>query len=261
MSEDLTITDATCGYCGHALDGRVYFCPSCAKPHRAMEIGLPAPAPPFENIETRLRTKAPEVWTVFFTFLSVMMVTGWIGLAIWGNDNFGAVMVMMSVALLVTTTVCLFRYWNDVRPLLTTTGIFKPATWIGMAALVPLLALNYGYHSFLIGLLDVEMEDTNSFFTSTLGPLVFICIMPAVVEEIAFRGIIQHRLETAVGPWLAIGAASVVFSAAHFSPLSPPYLALLGGLLGWIKWKTGSLYPPMLAHFAHNYIVVRFFDI
>lgn len=226
-----------------------------------MEIGLPASAPPFENIETRLRTKAPEVWTVFFTFLSVMMVTGWIGLAIWGNENFGAVMVMMSVALLVTTTVCLFRYWDDVRPLLTTTGISKPAAWAGMAALVPLLALNYGYHSILTDLLGADTDDTNSFFTAPLGPLVFICIMPAVVEEIAFRGIIQHRLETAVGPWPAIGAASVVFSAAHFSPLSAPYLALLGALFGWMKWKTGSLYPPMLAHFTHNYIVVTWFDI
>lgn len=226
-----------------------------------MEIGLPVSAPPFENIETRLRTKAPEVWTVFFTFLSVMMVTGWIGLAIWGNENFGAVMVMMSVALLVTTTVCLFRYWDDVRPLLTTTGISKPAAWAGMAALVPLLALNYGYHSILTDLLGADTDDTNSFFTAPLGPLVFICIMPAVVEEIAFRGIIQHRLETAVGPWPAIGAASVVFSAAHFSPLSAPYLALLGALFGWMKWKTGSLYPPMLAHFIHNYIVVTWFDI
>jgi len=30
-------------------------------------------------------------------------------------------------------------------------------------------------------------------------------------------------------------------------------------LLGWVKWKTNSLYPSMLIHFLHNFIVVMFF--
>ena len=33
----------------------------------------------------------------------------------------------------------------------------------------------------------------------------------------------------------------------------------LGMLLGWVKWKTNSLYPSMLIHFLHNFIVVMFF--
>jgi membrane protease YdiL (CAAX protease family) len=41
--------------------------------------------------------------------------------------------------------------------------------------------------------------------------------------------------------------------------LSAPYLALAGALFGWLKWKTGSLYPAMAAHFAHNFIVIHWF--
>jgi|GEM_PF-2463474 len=49
----------------------------------------------------------------------------------------------------------LFRYWGEVRGLLATIGVMKVATWGGLV----LLVLNYGYHEFLIGLLDVEAED------------------------------------------------------------------------------------------------------
>jgi membrane protease YdiL (CAAX protease family) len=83
--------------------------------------------------------------------------------------------------------------------------------------------------------------------------------MPAIVEEIGFRGIIQHQFEKVVSPGIAIGVASLAFSAAHFSVLSSPYLALVGMLLGWMKWKTGSLYPPILAHFLHNLVVISTF--
>jgi membrane protease YdiL (CAAX protease family) len=49
--------------------------------------------------------------------------------------------------------------------------------------------------------------------------------------------------------------------ALHFSVLSAPYLLLVGMLLGWAKLKTGSLYPTMLIHFLHNFIVITFFHL
>jgi membrane protease YdiL (CAAX protease family) len=45
----------------------------------------------------------------------------------------------------------------------------------------------------------------------------------------------------------------------HFSIVSFPYLFALGVLLGWTKWKTGSLYPSMLIHFLHNLVVIEYF--
>lgn len=259
MAEELKTPDTNCTYCGHPLDARVYFCPGCAKPHRPVELLLTPRTPAFENIETNLRTKAPDVWTVFFLFLSALMVSAWIGLAIWGMDHREPTMLLVSLVLFAVTAACTVRYWPDVKPLLLAVGMTRPAAWLGLAALVPMLALNFAYHSVLSGWLDIEAEDYQSIFTSSYGPVIFICLMPAVVEEVAFRGIIQHRFEAVLPPWIAMAAASVLFSAAHFTVLSAPYLALLGMLLGWMKWKTGSLYPPMLAHFLHNYIVIRYF--
>jgi uncharacterized protein len=259
MSENLNLQQGSCDYCGHPLDPRVYFCPGCSKPYCPVELMLTPSAPVFENIETNLRTKAPEIWTVFFSFLSALVVTSFLGMAIWGTEDDEPTMLLVSFVLFVATAICAIRYWQDLKPLLKAPGIFKIAAWLGLVALAPMLLLNYGYHSFLIDLLDIEVDDYDEYFTSTYGALVFICIMPAIVEEVAFRGIIQHRLEKVVSPWIAMGAASILFSSAHLNLLSAPYLALVGMLLGWMKWKTGSLYPPMIAHFVHNYIVITYF--
>jgi membrane protease YdiL (CAAX protease family) len=220
---------------------------------------LPASLPEYEDIETKLRKNAGPAWTVFFTYLIVIALGSGIAFAAWGDDDWEPAFLFLDFALLVTTLIFAARFWADLQPLLSRLGLFHPATWIGLALLAPLLALNFGYHSMLVEMMSIEKEDYMDYFSSKWGPLLFICIMPAVVEEIGFRGIIQTQLEKVVSPRVAILVASAAFSAAHFNPLSAPYLALVGVLLGWLKWKTGSLYPAIAAHFLHNYVVVTYF--
>ena len=259
MTDELKSTRTHCDYCGHRLDPSVYFCPACSKPCRDVNLLLTPSAPAFENIETDIRTKAPEIWTVFFGFLSALGISGFLGIALWGTENREPTLLFVSIVLAAVTAACVVRYWSDVKPLLAKSGFLNPPAWAGLLALAPLLFLNHAYHQFLVGILDARTDDYAEVFTSSYGPVLFICVMPAVVEELAFRGVIQHRLESVVNPWIAIGAASVLFSVAHFSILSAPYLLLVGVLLGWMKWKTASLYPSMLAHFIHNYVVIAHF--
>lgn len=248
-----------CSYCGSPLDSRVYFCPRCAKPHRPVDELLPASLPRYEDFETRLRNDARSAWTIFFSYLCVIAIGSMLAAAIWGLDDREPAMLFVAFSLAVLTSFLLIRGWHDVRPLLAASGMLHPAAWTGLLVLALLLPLNFGYHQWLVEILSAETERYDDYFTSKWGPLIFICILPAIVEEIGFRGIIQHQFEKAVSPGIAIGVASLAFSAAHFSVLSSPYLALVGALLGWMKWKTGSLYPPMLAHFLHNFIVISTF--
>lgn len=255
------ITDrnpGSCDYCGGPLDARVYFCPSCAKPHRPVEQMLTPSAVPYQDIETNLRNKAPDVWTVYFGFLSVIIVAVMTGHLIWGGAEQQAITLLVSLALLAATAVAAVRYWNELRPMWMRSGALHPASYVGLGLLIPMLALNQGYHHWLTTLFGNRISPSE-IFSAPYEKLVFLCVLPALVEEIAFRGIIQHRLESAVKPWWAIGTTAVLFSAAHFSFFSAPYLALLGVLLGWMKWRTGSLYPSMLLHFLHNLIVISYF--
>ncbi len=252
-------SDRRCDYCDGELDSRFYFCPRCAKPHRSVEELLPASLPVYEDNETKLRTKAQPAWTAFFAFLTVIVVGSFLALAIWGKGNETAAVLFMEFLLVSTTVVFMLRSWGDVRPLLGRIGFTHPAAWIGLGLLVPMLMLNFGYHHLLMEMFDLGKPSHDEYFSSKWSPVLFICVMPAIVEEIGFRGIIQHGFEKVVAPHVAITVASLAFSAAHFTILSAPYLALVGALLGWMKWKTGSLYPSMAAHFLHNLIVVLFF--
>lgn len=257
MSDNLPSTHNSdrCSYCGGPLDQRVYFCLRCAKPHKHPDTLLPASLPKYEDTETKLRGAGPA-WTVFFTYMSVILLSSVISFGVLGEGELDGAFLFAELGLFGTTLFFVFRFWSDLSPILGRTGILHPATWIGLVLLAPLLLLNFGYHHMLMEWLAIEDEDYQEYFSSSWGPVLFICILPAVLEEIGFRGIIQHQFEKVVSPAVAITAGSIAFSIAHFNFLSAPYLALVGLLLGWMKWKTGSIYPCMVVHFLHNYVVV-----
>ncbi len=142
-------------------------------------------------------------------------------------------------------------------------GFTHPAAWLGLLMLGPLLLVNYGYHSWIIDLIgeDAAVSHWAKLSEAGLdhGSILFgMCVFPAVTEEIAFRGLLQEWLQRAIKPKRAIIVASFLFTALHFSIISAPYLFCVGAVLGWMKWKTGSLYPSIILHFFHNFIVIEF---
>lgn len=72
-------------------------------------------------------------------------------------------------------------------------------------------------------------------------------------EEYFFRGLFQNAL---TGARIRIGWAvlitSVAFSAIHGDPVGFAARLELGLLFGWLFWRTGSVWPGMLAHAANN---------
>ena len=86
--------------------------------------------------------------------------------------------------------------------------------------------------------------------------LVLISLMPAVFEELAFRGVIQSSLErifNARDAWLIQAA---LFSVLHLSPIIFPSHFVMGLCFGLMRMRSRSLYPSMLLHAAWNALVV-----
>jgi uncharacterized protein len=79
-----------------------------------------------------------------------------------------------------------------------------------------------------------------------------ICVFPAVFEELAFRGIIVPVLHRALNKWETILASGAMFMILHLSPFSFPHLLCLGIALGYVRLRTGSIWPCVLMHFTHN---------
>jgi membrane protease YdiL (CAAX protease family) len=262
----------TCPYCGHALVEGYYFCLSCATPFRRAEDVLPA-VPPRQLTDGELvDRKVPQVKTIFWTYFSVLIGCAILGLLLsYGvageasEPNVLAMVLVQEVGLIVTTVVFTALYWPSLAVQFKRLGLLQPWFWLSLAALAVLLAINYGYHSWLRSLapddvgggLIQELRDAGLTMPMMV---VIICIFPAVVEEIAFRGLIQHWLKTAIQPWKAMVLASFLFTIMHFSILSFFYLFGVGMLLGLAKYKTRSLWPPMVLHFLHNFVVLAYFN-
>lgn len=82
--------------------------------------------------------------------------------------------------------------------------------------------------------------------------LFLFCLLPAVAEEIYFRGFCQTTFEHRLGVTPAILFSALLFALAHGNLW---YLHLyfgLGCFLGWIYAKSGSLWPTIAAHFLNN---------
>lgn len=82
-------------------------------------------------------------------------------------------------------------------------------------------------------------------------PLASIAI-PAVFEELLFRGLLQPALARRYGPLAGLILASVLFGASHLAPLPILYATLMGALLGYVRDRAGSVMPCIAMHGAFN---------
>ena len=87
--------------------------------------------------------------------------------------------------------------------------------------------------------------------------LIIMAIIPAIGEELFFRGFLQKSLITFVkNQHIAVLITSFLFSAIHFHLDGFVPRFMLGMLLGYMFLWSGSLWIPILAHFTNNAIAV-----
>lgn len=79
-----------------------------------------------------------------------------------------------------------------------------------------------------------------------------IGLLAPVAEEMVFRGAILRWLLQKQRPWAAIAISAALFAAVHLNPAQMPHAFLMGLLLGWMYWRTGSIVPGLALHFVNN---------
>ena len=79
-----------------------------------------------------------------------------------------------------------------------------------------------------------------------------IGVVPAVCEEVLFRGYILRNFERSMNVWVAIVLSGLIFGIFHIRLTQFIPLALLGMLLAWMTIQTRSLWPAVVAHFVNN---------
>lgn len=90
-------------------------------------------------------------------------------------------------------------------------------------------------------------------FQDFLIAFLIIAILPAVGEELLFRGLIQTQLGRALrSPHAAIWFTAFLFGAIHFQFYGLLPRVFLGAIFGYLYYWSGSLLLPMLGHFINN---------
>ena len=165
------------------------------------------------------------------------------------------------------------EHTNPVQVMLLNRGLLsKQALLIFTFAVVALPAItwlaewNKGLElpSFLSSLEEImrQMEEsakalTERFLqTSSVGMLFVnlfvIAFLPALCEEMMFRGWLQRRMSCSVNIHVAVWVSAFIFSAIHFQFYGFVPRMLIGAALGYMYYYTGSLWAPVLAHFVNN---------
>lgn len=81
---------------------------------------------------------------------------------------------------------------------------------------------------------------------------VVIAIVAPVVEETTYRGLGYAAVGASYGPVAAILVTGIAFGLSHGLVVALPVLSLFGVILAALRWRTGSLYPPIILHAVFN---------
>jgi sodium transport system permease protein len=86
--------------------------------------------------------------------------------------------------------------------------------------------------------------------------LLVFGMMPAICEELAFRGFILNGLRRRLRPASAILLSSFLFALYHMNVFQVLPAFVLGVVLGLLAVRSGSVVPGMVFHLLHNGLLV-----
>ena len=216
-----------------------------------------------------------------FTFIALQFFLSWTVFSVWlavegyspedvllmftGNAKLpkDAAMTILASAVYSAATlgVFLWRKWSVVSPAYLRSrqwGVFFWTATAAVGTIVPSVWLQEQLPP-----LPDTMKDTFAMIMEHDLGYFTVCIFAPIVEEMVFRGaILRTLLSTFNRHWYAIVVSALIFTVVHINPAQMPHAFLIGLLLGWIYYRTGSILPGILLHWVNNtaaFAVVRLF--
>ena len=116
--------------------------------------------------------------------------------------------------------------------------------------------------SFAVSQLGIQPEGVRQVTDAVRDPaivgpaLLVLAVLAPLVEELVFRGLIYGWVAGRWGPLAAFIASSVAFAAAHYEPAHVVLVLPLGLWFGWLRWRSNSLVPSIVAHVVNNGVAI-----
>ena len=237
-----------CGGCGAQWDPAWLSCPHCAP--RPI-----APAAPLRPEAISLKSAL----VLYFLILAMILFGAVATYALHERD--GRRTFALELGEILSSLLVVFwaaARWRAVLPALRRVRV----GWCLLAVVlaIPTFLLAHIVVNGLTGLLGAQRLEYSEPLLALghgLGLVVLlVCVQPALIEEVAFRGLILGALRDLLSDREAIAVSAMMFMIIHCSVLSLPHLLTLGLVLAWLRVRTGSLWPGIVLHFTHNFLVV-----
>lgn len=128
-------------------------------------------------------------------------------------------------------------------------AVFPVIQWLGQVnQTLPL-------PKFLVDLERSQMELIERILSGdvSLPATIFaLAVTPAICEEMLFRGYLQRQFERSLGAAGGIVVTGILFGLYHFRLSQAIPLAMLGIYLGFLVWRTGSIWVVVIIHLLNN---------
>ena len=207
-------------------------------------------------------------------FIAIQLIVGFIVTMVWqlvtkSKDTTTAMIITTTVATgVVTILVFLLTRWAEVSPNWIRTRPWLVLAWsviAAMGALIPSIWLQEQMPelpNWLGNEFDMILTDRWGYLAiGLLAPLSEeIVLRGAVLRSLLSKPLLAGRSER-VNAWTAIAISAVFFALVHFNPAQMPHAFMIGLLLGWMYWRTGSILPGVAYHWANNSIAYILYNI
>lgn len=131
-----------------------------------------------------------------------------------------------------------------------------------IGSLFLVIPLTYCMYPLLICVNAISMAFSNNMIAETMTgvtssfpyivALSMLALLPAIVEETTFRGIMLNGFHRDSNPWPAILFSALCFGAMHLNFNQFSYAFVLGVVMGITLEASGSILATMLIHFLYN---------
>ena len=200
-----------------------------------------------------------------FAFVAIQLAASYGVQAIFrltGGDPLSVSSLILSMAVFSIVTIVVFLYakWCVVSPHYLRTRPWGVMSWSVLAAIGAILPSMWIQEQ-MPPLPNVLDESFNMILKDRWGYVVVGLLAP-LAEELVFRGaILRSLLLSFRRPWVAIFVSALLFALVHANPAQMPHALLVGLLLGWMYWRTGSILPGVAYHWVNNSIAYILFNL
>ena len=230
-----------CDECNAVVNDTQRFCHHCGAylGTRAVTVNV------FNN--THLR----RIFVFYFVYLAICLV-------VKNTSYFRTYDQLFWVELLLAFVTLTFAWINrdGILPILR----FNNYKWWRALLLMMLAALvscivSYTVHEVNVTFFNVDInyfQGYRLYYLPTLVMIYSIAFMPAVFEEIAFRGVMFNNCSAFLDERLVVAVTAFLFAIMHMSLISLIWLIPFGFLLGHLRRRYNTIWYGVLFHFVFN---------